>query len=106
MVVVNRVAAPRRLTAVVSAVALLTGLTLALAPVAGAEAGPAASCVGHEASGVSPPGSSDELPGGMPQLLQFIKATFPGTPPGAVVSAVAKLHEGSHQACDEATEGG
>lgn len=102
MVMVNRVAARRQLTAVS---ALLAGFTLALAPTAFAEAGPPASCVGHEASGVSPPGSSAELPGGMPQLHEFIEATFPGTPPGAVVSAVAKLHEGSHEACDEATEG-
>lgn len=106
MVVVNRFAPHRRAAAAVLASALLTGLTLALAPVAGADAGPAASCVGHEASGISPPGSSDEVPGGMPQLLQFIKGAFPGTPQGAVVSTVAKLHEGSHQACDEATEGG
>ena len=83
-------------------------MTLMMMAVAGgpalAEAGAPASCVGHEASNISPPGSSDEFPGGMPELHSFIRENFPGTPPGAVISSVAKLHEGSHEACDEATE--
>jgi ABC-type phosphate/phosphonate transport system substrate-binding protein len=62
-----------------------------------------ASCVGFEASGVAPPGSSDEFPGGVAELQAFLKDTF-GHEAGAVISAVAKLHEGSHAACDEATE--
>jgi hypothetical protein len=62
-----------------------------------------ASCIGIEASAISPPGSSDEFPGGVPELVAFVQGL--GGPPGAVVGAVAKLHEGSHEACDEATEG-
>ena len=69
-----------------------------------AEAASPASCVGHEASNISPPGSSDEFPRGMPELQAFIRENFPDTPPGALISTVAKLHEGSHEACDEALE--
>ena len=92
-----------------STLLLAMALVVALMMVAGggpafAEAGAPASCVGHEASNISPPGSSDEFPGGMPELQQFIRENFPGTPPGAVISSVAKLHEGSHEACDEALE--
>ena len=95
----------RRLAAAsIGAATLLIGLTFGTGGTAAAEAGGQASCIGHEASGISPPGSSDELPGGMPQLVAFIRDAFPGTPPGAVVHSVAHLHEGSHEACDEATE--
>jgi hypothetical protein len=59
-----------------------------------------ASCLGFEASGISPPGSSDEFPGGMPELKTFVTDSFPGTPPGAIYSAVAQVHAGSHEACD------
>ncbi len=62
-----------------------------------------ASCMGQEAAGVSPPGSSDEAPGGMPDLVAFIDA-LPG-PPGATYKFIASLHEDSHEACDEALEG-
>jgi hypothetical protein len=62
-----------------------------------------ASCIGIEAAALSPPGSSDEAPGGMPDIRAFLKANFPGIPPGqALYSFAAKLHEGSHEACDEA----
>ena len=70
-----------------------------------AEAGSPASCMGHEASALSPPGSSDEALGGMPELKAFIDQMFPDQPPGAIFSAIASLHEGSHEACDEALEG-
>jgi len=67
-----------------------------------ADAGPRASCMGHEASNVSPPGSSDEFTGGMRELTLFIQQAFPDVPAGAIRSTIAKLHEGSHEACDEA----
>jgi len=62
-----------------------------------------ASCIGQEASGISPPGSSEEMSGGMPEFMQFIKS-LPGTP-GGTISFIANLHEGSHGACDAALEG-
>ena len=67
-----------------------------------AAAGTHASCVGIEVSSISPPGSSDEFPGGVPELNGVVRSF--GVPPGVVYSAVAKLHEGSHEACDAATE--
>jgi hypothetical protein len=90
-----------RRAAVALAVALLAGLTLAGAPSAFAAAGSHASCMGLEASNISPPGSSDEVPGGMPEFNAFIRANVPG-PKGAVNRQIAKLHLGSHDACDEA----
>jgi hypothetical protein len=86
------------LTAAAAACALAIGV-----PIGGADAGGNASCVGFEASSISPPGSSEEAPGGAPELIAFLKSEFGKA--GPVVSAVAKLHEGSHAACDEATEG-
>ena len=77
---------------------------MAVAGSASAAAGGPASCMGHESSSISPPGSSEEFPGGRPDLEKFVRDNFPGTPPGAVKSQVAKLHEGSHEACDEALE--
>lgn len=68
--------------------------------------GPAeqASCIGHEAAAISPKGSSEEFPDGMPGLKKFINDTFPGIPPGQIYKFIASLHEGSHEACDEALE--
>jgi hypothetical protein len=63
-----------------------------------------ASCMGFEASAVSPPGSSDEIPDGMPGLKAFVDEAFPNLPPGAVYSSIARLRLGSHEACDEALE--
>ena len=74
---------------------------LGTAPPASAEAHDHASCVGFEASGIAPPGSSDEFPGGMAQLQELLRSAF-GRPTGQVVSEVAHLHLGSHEACDEA----
>jgi hypothetical protein len=77
---------------------------------AGAGAGPGsalgdasghASCLGIEVSSVSPPGSSDEIPGGAAELVAGTKAETGGKF-GPVASAFAKLHAGSHEACDEA----
>ena len=69
------------------------------------QAGPA-SCAGFEAADVSPPGSEDGpfSQYGMPGILAFIDAIIAssGLPRGAVISVLALLHEGSHEACDEA----
>jgi len=91
----------RRAATILAAAALTLGLA---AGPAMADAQRSASCVGFEASSISPPGSLAEFPGGMPSLRQWIGTTFPGVPPGVVVSAVAGLREGSHEACDEAAE--
>jgi hypothetical protein len=58
-----------------------------------------ASCIGIEASNVSPPGSSDEAPGGMAELVRLTKAEFGGKF-GPAASAFARVHAGSHEACD------
>jgi hypothetical protein len=94
----------RQLATVVLAVAMIAVLLLASGQTAFAQAGTNASCMGHEASAISPPGSSSEFPGGMPGLKKFIDDEFPGIPPGAIYSTIAKLHEGSHEACDAALE--
>ena len=93
----------RRMAAVL-ALGLMTGLTLGPATGAFADAGGNASCMGHESSAISPPGSSSEFPGGRPQLKAFIDEAFPGVPPGAVYRVIAKLHGGSHEACDAGLE--
>jgi hypothetical protein len=83
---------------------LLAASLLALVPLSSvaADASGPASCVGHEASGISPPGSSEEFPGGPPELKAAVEAAFPGIPLGQVVRIVATQHLGSHEACDEA----
>lgn len=68
---------------------------------ASAEAHDHASCVGFEASGIAPPGSSEEVPGGMAELQAFLRSAV-GHPTGMIVSDVAHLHLGSHEACDAA----
>jgi hypothetical protein len=79
----------------------LIALVLALgsAGPAAADAHGNASCLGFEASGIAPPGSSDEFPGGVAELQAFLLDTF-GHPTGAIVSGAAQLHLGSHEACD------
>ena len=79
---------------------ILFALALVSSPVVVAK-GPNthSSCMGQEAAGISPPGSSDEVPSGMPGLISFIKVSSPA--PGAIVSYIASLHEGSHDACDD-----
>ena len=85
--------------------ALVMALMMAVAGPASAAASGPASCMGREASNISPPGSSEEeFPGGMPGFGTFIRDNFPGIPSGAIYSQIAKLHEGSHEDCDEATE--
>jgi hypothetical protein len=71
----------------------------------GHDASTPASCMGIEAAALSPPGSSSEVPGGLPGLKAFVDEVAPGVPPGvAFFSAASRLHEGSHEACDEALE--
>jgi hypothetical protein len=75
---------------------------VAAADVGDASATPA-SCMGVEAAALSPPGSSDEAPGGVPDIKAFVDEVAPGVPPGqAFFSVAARLHAGSHEACDEA----
>jgi hypothetical protein len=90
-------------------VVLALGLTMLSAP--GALAAPSepnehASCLGIELAAISPPGSSDEVPGGAPAFVGEVKsiATSLGLPPGAVFAFIASLHAGSHAECDEALE--
>lgn len=90
----------RARSAVIAVVAVVAVLTLGVAT--SSAAAPPASCMGHEASGISPPGTSEEVPGGMPALMAFFREAFPDAPPGKIVSGFAKLHAGSHEACDEA----
>ena len=101
MVIANHVAGTR-LRAVTLVVATVAGLALFLAPAAFADAGGPASCMGHEASALSPPGTSDEVPAGMRAFNRFFRETFPGTPSGAFIRTIAQLQEGSHEACDAA----
>ncbi len=92
---------------VISAGALAPALTVAgsLALARGADAAsPPASCIGHEASSISPPGSSSEFSEGMVGLHEELREEFPGVPLGLLYSFAASLHEGSHEACDAALE--
>jgi hypothetical protein len=93
----------RRIASTVLILSALTGGSIVLsAGSAMADAGPRASCMGQEASSVAPAGSSDEFAGGMREFTHFIQQAFPDVPPGAIRSTIAKLHEGSHEACDAA----
>jgi len=65
-----------------------------------ADAGSHASCIGLESSSIAPPGSTDEFPGGRAEASHLLKSL--GGPPGAIISDAAKLHLGSHAACDAA----
>ena len=66
-----------------------------------------ASCLGIEASAISPPRSSNEAPGGMPQVHQELReaAVSLAVPVGSLYAGVAHLHEHSHAACDKALGG-
>jgi hypothetical protein len=99
-------AARRSLSVGLISLVVVAGVQVIGIQTATADAGRHASCVGIETSSISPPGSSDEFPGGVPELMSAVHglATDLNTTPGAIVSTVAQLHEGSHAACDEATE--
>jgi hypothetical protein len=93
---------------------MLTSMVLALAVAAAPSAAFAAdepngnaSCMGLEQASISPPGTSDEAPGGARQFVGEVKelAAFFGVQPGALFSFIAGLHAGSHADCDEALEG-
>jgi hypothetical protein len=94
----------RRIILMVTVAVVMAAMMVFAGPASAAAGGPA-SCIGHEASNISPPGSSEEVPGGMPGLRTEIRNAFPGVPQGLVYSQIAKLHEGSHEDCDEALEG-
>lgn len=87
------------------AVVLVLLVAIVAIPAVAASAAPNAhaSCVGLESQGISPVGSSDEFPGGRPQLNSVVRQLIGANGIGPVVSFVAKLYEGSHEACDEAT---
>jgi hypothetical protein len=83
---------------------LVAGLATPSTVLADPREGLAASCMGYEGSDVSPPGSEDGpfSQFGMPGILALIDALFPGLNRGDVLKILAKLHEGSHEYCDEA----
>jgi hypothetical protein len=102
-------AAPRTTRRLSLAVVLALVLTTLLTPgvlAATGEPNGNASCLGIELAAISPPGSSDEVPGGAPAFVGEVKsvATSVGLPPGAVFAFIASLHAGSHAECDEALE--
>lgn len=90
----------------IAASAAVLGLVLAGTAQADPPGPGNASCMGYEASAVSPPGSSQEAPGGMPNVLANVDAFFVDTGAfknrGALISFFTKLRAGSHEACDEA----
>jgi hypothetical protein len=83
----------------IGVVVIAIAITIGSAVPAFADAHRNASCIGFEASGIAPPGSSDEFPGGPAELQAFLHHNV-GHPTGAIVSGVAKLHLRSHEACD------
>ena len=94
----------------VAAVGAVLAIALALPSgvLAADEPNANASCRGIEMASISPPGTSDEEPGGAPQFVQEIKsfASLFGVRPGTLFAWVASLHSGSHADCDEALEAG
>jgi hypothetical protein len=97
----------KRMVATTGAVvALSAALQMVGIQVASADAHGNASCLGLESSSIVPAGTSDEFPGGRAELQRLVKQLSGefGVPPGAIISPVAHLHEGSHAGCDEATE--
>ena len=66
-----------------------------------------ASCMGYEAPHVSPPGTSEEAPGGMPNVLNdldefFIDPDGDFNNRGQIISFFTKLPADTHEGCDEA----
>jgi hypothetical protein len=93
----------RRLVMVVAALGLFVA-ALQPAP-AFANAGGSASCIGLELSDISPPGTHPEFPDGGPGFVAEVTelaAALGFKNRGDLISFVAKLHEGSHEACDAA----
>src|SRR4029453_9643563 len=73
------------------------------APIAAAAPCGHAICLGIEASAISPPGSSEEFPGGLPDVVRFVKSLEGKF--GPAPSQFAHIHAGSHEACDAAVGG-
>jgi hypothetical protein len=97
-----------RRSALLAAAGLISGALMFPGLAAGAsEPNGQASCMGLELASISPPGTSEEEPGGAPQFVAEIKevAELLGAPAGGVIAFVASLHAGSHADCDEALEG-
>ncbi len=90
-------AAKRPISVGLVSLAVIAGVQVIGIQTAAADAGGHASCAGLEVSSISPPGSSDGFPGGAPELMRAVHglATELSTTPGAIVSTVAHLHEGS-----------
>lgn len=83
--------------------AIVAGIPIAASAEVGSAESTPASCMGIEASALSPPGSSEEAPGGVPDVKAFLDEAAPGVPPGqAFFSIAGGLRAGSHEACDEA----
>ena len=82
----------------------LACIALSTSALADPKEGGRASCFGYEAADVSPPGSEDGPFSrfGMPGILDFIDMVILPVTRGAAISVFARLHEGSHEACDEA----
>jgi hypothetical protein len=97
----------RRLLLAAPLALVMTGALVPGVALAADEPNGNASCIGLEQASISPPGSSDEEPGGARQFVGEVKelAGFLGVKPGALFSFVARLHAGSHADCDEALEG-
>jgi hypothetical protein len=97
----------RRLMVAAPLALALTGVLAPVAVLAADEPNGSASCIGLEQASISPPGTSDEVLGGAPQFVGEVKelAGFLGVKPGALFSFIARLHAGSHAACDEVLEG-
>jgi len=97
----------RRIVAASAGAVLAAALISPATILAANEPNDAASCLGIEMAAISPPGTSDEEPGGARQFVGEVKelAAFLGVMPGALFSFIASLHAGSHAACDEALEG-
>lgn len=99
----------RRITISAAGLGLLlaTGAVHAGAAVAAPPEPGRASCMGYEASHVSPPGASQEAPGGMPDVLAdldefFVHPNGEFRSRGHVISFFTRLPGDSHEACDEA----
>ena len=97
--------------ALIGTATLLVALAVLLMPAAALAANEpngAAGCMGIEQAAISPPGSSDEEPGGARQFVNEIRdlAVGLGVPAGELFAWVASLHEGSHEDCDAALGGG
>jgi hypothetical protein len=97
----------RRLLASAVLAVAMSALVAPAAAFGADEPNGAASCMGLEQASISPPGSSDEEPGGARQFVGEVKdlAGFLGAKPGALFTFIAGLHAGSHAECDETLEG-